>query len=72
MHNLFDVTCLAFLVSVSLGGLLPCLGVIPINRALINSDNPGKEGCIVGGNLMKLLVDVDMLLLISCQKSHQA
>jgi hypothetical protein len=45
-----------------------CLRVITINPALITSDNPGKEGCVVGGYLTKLLADVDtLLLLISCQ-----
>jgi hypothetical protein len=35
-----------------------------------NPDNPGQEGCIVGGNLTKVLVDADTLLLLICQKSH--
>jgi hypothetical protein len=47
-----------------LGGLLLCLWA--------TSDNPAQESCIVGGGLTKFLADVDMLLLlISCQKSHQ-
>jgi hypothetical protein len=54
-----------------LGGLLLCLRVITVNPALITSDNPGQEGCIVGGDLTKLLSDVNtLLLLISCQESH--
>jgi hypothetical protein len=49
------------------------VSVITINPALVISDNPGEEGCIVGGDLTKLLADVDtQLLLISRQKSHQA
>jgi hypothetical protein len=52
----------------SLRGLLLCLRAITINWALVTSDNPGQEGCLVGGDLMKLLADIDMLLiLISCQ-----
>jgi hypothetical protein len=39
-----------------------------INPALITSDNPGQEGCSIGGNLKKLLADADtLLLLISSQ-----
>jgi hypothetical protein len=53
------------------GGLI-CVGVITINPALTISDNPGQECCIVGSNLMKVLVDVDTLLLLICQKSNQA
>jgi hypothetical protein len=50
-----------------------CLRVIAINPVLVNSVNLEQEGCIVGGNLTKLLIDIDtMLLQISCQKSHQA
>jgi hypothetical protein len=57
----------------SLEGLLLCLRVITVNPAPITSDNPGQEGCIIVGDLTKLLADVDtLLLLISCQKSHQA
>jgi hypothetical protein len=41
--------------------------------ALVTSDNPGWEGCIIGGDLAKLLAGIDTLLpLISCQKLHQA
>jgi hypothetical protein len=51
-----------------LGGLLLCVRIITINPALITSDNPGQEGCIVGANLTNLLADGDMLLLlISCE-----
>jgi hypothetical protein len=51
-----------------LGGLLLCLRIIIVNPALVTSDNPGQEGCIIGGDLMKLLADIDtLLLLISCQ-----
>jgi hypothetical protein len=42
-----------------LGGLLLCLSVISANPTLVTSDNPGQVGCIVGGDLMKLLADVD-------------
>jgi hypothetical protein len=53
-----------------MGGLLLCLSVITVNPALVTSDIPGQEGCTVGGDLMKLLADVDkLLLLISCQNS---
>jgi hypothetical protein len=47
-----------------LGGLLLCLSVITVNPVLITSDNTGQEGRIIGGDLMKLLADVDMLLLL--------
>jgi hypothetical protein len=51
-----------------MGGLLLCLRVTTVSPALVTSDNPGQEVCIVRGSLMKLLADVDMLLLlISCQ-----
>jgi hypothetical protein len=51
-----------------LGGLLFCLRVITVNAALITSDNLGQGGCIVRGDLTKLLADGDMLLLLfSCQ-----
>jgi hypothetical protein len=47
---------------------LLCLRIITINPALVTSDNPEQEGCIVDGDLMKLLTDTDtLLLLISCQ-----
>jgi hypothetical protein len=47
--------------------------VITLNPALFTSDNLGQEGCIVRGDLTKLLAVFDMLLLlISCRKSHQA
>jgi hypothetical protein len=50
-----------------LGGLLLCLRAITVSPALVTSDNPG-QGCIIGGDLMKLLADVNtLLLLISCQ-----
>jgi hypothetical protein len=41
--------------------------------ALFTSDNYGQEGSIVGGDMKKLLVDTDtLLLLISCQNLHHA
>jgi hypothetical protein len=41
--------------------------VITIYLALVTSGNPGREGCMVGGGLTKLLADIDtLLLLISC------
>jgi hypothetical protein len=43
-----------------LGGLLLYLKVITAIPALVNSDNPGQEGCIVGGDLTKLLADFEM------------
>jgi hypothetical protein len=56
-----------------LGGFLLCLRVITVNQALVSCDNAEQEGYIVGGDLTKLLADVDtLLLLISCPKSHQA
>jgi hypothetical protein len=62
-----------FALYFQLGRLLPCLRVITVNPALVISDDPGQKGCIIGGNLMKLLTDIEtLLLLISCQKSHQA
>jgi hypothetical protein len=46
---------------------LLCLRVITINPALVSSDKPGHEGCIIGGNLA-LLTDINtLLLLITCQ-----
>jgi hypothetical protein len=55
-----------------LGGLLICLRVLTVNPALITSDNSGHEGCNVRSDLIKLLADGDvLLLLISCQESHQ-
>jgi hypothetical protein len=44
-----------------LRGLLLCLRVIAVNPALITSDNPGQEWCVIGGELMQLLVDAGML-----------
>jgi hypothetical protein len=42
--------------------------VITVKPALVISDRLGQEGCIIRGDLMKLLADVDMLLfLIKCQ-----
>jgi hypothetical protein len=56
----------------TLGGLLLCLRVITVNPALVTSANPGQKVCIVD-DLLKLLADVDtLLLLISRQKSQQA
>jgi hypothetical protein len=55
----------------SLEGLLHCLTVITINPAFITSDNPRQVGCIIRGNLIKLADDMP-LLLMKCQKSHQA
>jgi hypothetical protein len=44
------------------------VSVITVNPALVTSDNPEQEGCIVRGDLTKLLADVDtLLLLINCQ-----
>jgi hypothetical protein len=64
---------LDFALHFPLEGLLLYLRVINVNPAVITDDNPGKEGCTVGGDAMKLLADTDMLLLlISCQKSFQA
>jgi hypothetical protein len=47
-----------------LGGLLLCLRINTVNSALVISDDRGKEGCIIGGFLTKLLADIDKLLLI--------
>jgi hypothetical protein len=41
------------------GELLFRLRVLTVNPALIISDNPGQEGCIVRGDLTKLLAVVD-------------
>jgi hypothetical protein len=47
--------------------------VVTENPVLITNGIPVQEGCIIRGDLMKLLAGIDtMLLLISCQKSHQA
>jgi hypothetical protein len=37
--------------------LLLCHRVITVNPALVTRDNPGQEGCIVGGDMAKLLAD---------------
>jgi hypothetical protein len=67
-----DEDTLDFALHFPLAGLLLCLRVITVNPALVTSDSPGQEGLIIGGDLTKLLADIDMLvLLISCQKSHQ-
>jgi hypothetical protein len=68
-----DEYALDFALHFPLEGLLLCLRVINVNAALITNDNPRKEDCAVGGDVLKLLADTDMLLLmISCQKSLQA
>jgi hypothetical protein len=60
-------------MSKKMEGLLLCLSVSTVNPALVTRYNAGQEGCIVGGDLTKLLADVDMLLLlISCQELLQA
>jgi hypothetical protein len=41
-----------------------CLKVITVIQTHVISDKAGHEGCIIGGNLMKFLADVDMLLLL--------
>jgi hypothetical protein len=53
-----DKCALGFALHVPLGKLLLCLRVITLNPALVTSDNHGQEGCIVGGDLTKLLADV--------------
>jgi hypothetical protein len=63
---------LDFALHFPLGELQLCLRGITINEVLVTSDNPGQEGCIVESDLTKLLEYLGMLLLlISCQKSHQ-
>jgi hypothetical protein len=48
--------------------LLLCLRVVTINPALITIDDPGQEGSIDGGELMKFSADIDaLLLLVICQ-----
>ena len=45
-----------------------CHRVIIVNPSLITSDDPGQEGFIIRGELMKFSADVDvLLLLVSCQ-----
>jgi hypothetical protein len=78
VNNSFDARdnyehALDFAIYFLLGRLLVCLMVKTVNSTLVISHNHRQEGCIVGGDLTKLLADVDtLLLLISCQKSHQA
>jgi hypothetical protein len=48
-----------------LGGVLLFLRVIIENPAHVTSDNPGQEGCIVRGDLTKLLAVVVVLLLLN-------
>jgi hypothetical protein len=63
-----DKHALDFALHFPQGGLLLCPRVMIVNSALV-----ATEGCIVGGDLTKLIADVDvLLLLIRCQKSHQA
>jgi hypothetical protein len=50
-----------FALDFPLGGMLLCLRTITVNPALVISDNTGQEGCIVGGDLTKLLADGDTL-----------
>jgi hypothetical protein len=33
--------------------------IIIANPTLVTSNNPGQEGCIVGGDMAKFLTDVD-------------
>jgi hypothetical protein len=48
--------------------LLLCLKIVTVNPAFVTSDIPGQKGSIVRGDWMKLLTDIDtLLLLISCQ-----
>jgi hypothetical protein len=39
--------------------------VITISLALVTGDNPGQKGCIIRGDMMKLLADVATLLLLT-------
>jgi hypothetical protein len=41
------------------------LRFITVNPALITSDNPGQKVCIIRGDLMKLLTDVDTMLFLT-------
>jgi hypothetical protein len=50
--NLF-FSCLAFSVSVSLN--------FSTKQSFVTNDNPGQEGCIVGGELTKLLADKEKI-----------
>ena len=44
-----------------------CFRIVPVNPALITSDDPG-QGFIIRGKLTKFNADVDkLLLLVSCQ-----
>jgi hypothetical protein len=40
-----------FAVHFPFRGLLLCLMVMTVNPVIITSENPGQEGCIVGGEL---------------------
>jgi hypothetical protein len=78
LHSLLDVISLTFFGLGEFGlfqlrGLLLCLRVITVNPVFITIDSPRQEGCLAGGNMMKLLADVNTLLsLMSCQKSHNS
>ena len=48
-----------------------CLRVVTVNPALITSDDPGQEGFIIRGELMKFSADDALLLLVSCQDPGQ-
>jgi hypothetical protein len=54
-----DKHALHFPLYSPLQGLLPCFRITTVNPALVTSDIPGQEGYIVGGDLTKLLADVD-------------
>jgi hypothetical protein len=41
-----------------LGGVLLCLRFLSVSRVLVKSDNPGQEGCFVGGDLTRALADI--------------
>jgi hypothetical protein len=43
-----------------------------INTAFITIDNPGQEGCITAGNLIKLLATSDQLSKIASGQMHNS
>jgi hypothetical protein len=48
----------------SIGRIVALSEDLTINPALIKSDNPGQQGCIIRGDLTNFLAEVDTLLLL--------
>jgi hypothetical protein len=44
--------------------MLLCFRGMTVYTSPVTRDNPGQEGSFIGGDLMKLLADIDMQLLL--------